>query len=87
MNDVIKVELISSSGCKRCEHARGELKAIAREVAEDKLVWRDVDVLDELDYAVGLGVLTLPSVAINGKLAFASLPTVEQLRAELAKYL
>lgn len=87
MNNVIKLELISSSGCKKCEHARGELRAIAREVAEDRLVWREVNVLDELDYAVGLGVLTLPSVAINGKLAFAGLPTAEQLRAELAKYL
>jgi hypothetical protein len=44
-------------------------------------------VLDELDYAVSLGVLTLPAMAVNGKLAFPLLPTPEQLRTEIVRHL
>ena len=83
---MITVELISSSGCKRCAAARDELRAAAAEVARDNLKWRDVNVLDELDYAVSLGVLTLPALAVNGKLVFTSLPTPRELKAELMKY-
>jgi hypothetical protein len=38
-----------------------------------------------LDYAVEVGVLTLPSIAIDGEVVFASLPTCRQLRGELVK--
>jgi len=44
------------------------------------VTWRDVNVLEELDYAVQLGVLTPPSMAIDGELVFAKLPTRAQLR-------
>jgi len=47
--------------------------------------WREVNVLDDLDRAVDLGVLTLPALAIDGKLAFTALPTAEQLVAELRR--
>ena len=84
---MITVELISSSGCKRCAETREELRAAAAEIARDNLQWRDVNVLDELDYAVSLGVLTLPALAVNGKLVFTSLPTPQQLQAEIMKYM
>jgi len=84
---MIKLELISSAGCKKCATARNELKAAAEDFAQGEVEWRDVNVLDELDYAVSLGVLTLPAVAINGTLVFTSLPTPERLRAELAKHI
>ncbi len=47
--------------------------------------WREIDPVEELDYAVELGVLTLPAVAIDGKLVFSSLPTAEQLVAAVRK--
>jgi thioredoxin 1 len=84
---VLKIELISASGCRKCAQAREELKAVATEVAEGRLRWRDVNVLDELDYAVSLGILTLPAMTVNGKLAFPSLPTPEQLRTEIVRHL
>jgi hypothetical protein len=49
------------------------------------LDWRELNVLDELDYAVQLGVLTLPAVAIDGELVFTSLPTRRQLLAALSE--
>lgn len=79
-----KVELFHAPGCAACDAARGALKAAALEEAAD-LVWRDVDVLDELDHAVELGVLTLPAIAIDGQLVFASLPTPAELRSAVAR--
>lgn len=49
--------------------------------------WRDVNLLDELDYAVALGVLTPPSLAIDGELVFAKLPSAAQLREALVRRL
>ena len=60
-----RLELFHAAGCAACDAARGALKAAALEEDAD-LGWRDVDVLDELDHAVELGVLTLPAIAIDG---------------------
>jgi hypothetical protein len=47
------------------------------------LEWRELNVLDDLDHAVGLGVMTLPSIVVDGELVFTSMPTVTQLRDAL----
>lgn len=80
----VKIEVIAAPGCRKCAGAQGELRAIAVSVlGEDRLVWRAVNVLEALDYAVSLGVLSMPAIAVNGKLEFSSLPTVEQFRTRL----
>jgi predicted thioredoxin/glutaredoxin len=42
-------------------------------------------VLDEMDYAVDHGVLSLPAIVVDGELVFSSLPTPQQLRAALTR--
>jgi len=44
-------------------------------------------VLDDLDYAVSLGVLATPSIVIDGVLTFTGLPSLRKLRAELEQRL
>lgn len=78
----MKVELFYSPGCHECAAAQASLKAAAQE-ANARVEWRELNVLDELDYAVELGVLTLPAIAIDGELVFSSLPTPQQLRKVL----
>lgn len=78
----MKIELFHAPGCSRCAAARESLKAAA-EAAVTGLEWREVDVLDEMDYAVERGVLSLPAVVIDGELVFSTLPTPQQLRAAL----
>lgn len=80
----MKVELFYTPGCEKCADSKDALRATATEVIPD-IVWRELNVLDEIDYAVEVGVLTLPSIAIEGELAFSSLPTCRQLRRELVK--
>lgn len=48
---------------------------------------RVVDIVEEIDYAVSMGVLSTPSIAVNERLIFASVPTKRQLKRELEKHL
>lgn len=83
---IVKIEVIAAPGCKKCANAQRELRAIAASVlGEGRLVWREVNALEELAYAVSLGVLTMPAIAVNGELTFPSLPTPEQFRAALLR--
>ena len=84
----MKVELFFSPGCQKCAAAREGLREAA-EQAIPGLQWRELNVLEELDYAVELGVLTLPAMAIDRELVYSSLPTpaelVKALRARQPK--
>lgn len=79
----IKVEVFSSPGCGKCTHAKAALKRIAEELGGEHVQWREVDILSEIEYAVQLGVLSTPAIAIDGKLEFTSLPSSQKLRARL----
>lgn len=83
----ILVEVFSAPGCAKCAAAREALKAVAESLGRDAVTWRDLNVLEEMDHAVELGVMSPPSIAIDGALVFPKLPTPEKLRAELLKRL
>lgn len=74
----MKIDLFYARGCDKCAASRESLKVAAERVAPE-LEWRELDVLENMDYAVDLGVLTLPAMAIDGVLAFPALPSVKQL--------
>ena len=80
----MRLELFFTPGCIECATARSTLKAVAQETVEG-LEWLELNVLDELDYAVELGVLTIPAIAVDGKLLFSGLPTSNQLREALTR--
>lgn len=80
----MKVELFQSAGCKRCAAARDVLKALAERTVPG-VEWRIVDAAVEVDYAVAVGVMSLPAVAVDGQLVFSSLPTSDQLSRELLR--
>ena len=79
----IQVEVFSSPGCNRCGQVFDILQTITRELGADRIEWRKVNVLDELDYAVELGVLSMPAIAIDGELVFKSHPSAGKLREAL----
>ena len=84
---MIKVEVFSSPGCGKCAQAKAVLRTVAEELGPDKVAWREANILEELDYAVALGVMSSPAVAIDGQLVFSSLPSAGKLRAELIRRL
>lgn len=80
----MKVELFHAPGCSKCAAAREDLKATAIAAGPD-VEWREVNVLDEMEYAVERGVLALPAMVIDGELVFSALPSPQQLRAALLR--
>lgn len=83
----IKVEVFSSPGCGKCGQAKDVLRKLAEEIGGGLIEWREVNVLEELDYAVNLGVLSTPAIVIDGELTFTGLPSVRKLRSELDRRL
>ena len=81
----MRLDLFTVTNCPRCTQAVRVLQRVSRSIGPDQLEWRVVDVLDEIDYAVSLGVLATPAIAIDGKLVFTSLPPEKKLRKELMK--
>lgn len=79
-NSVIMIEVFATPHCRRCQGATQLVHAVAQELANDTLQWREVNVIEEIDYAVRLGVIATPAIAINGKLVFTSLPSKKKLK-------
>ncbi|MEW5707508.1 glutaredoxin domain-containing protein [Pelomicrobium sp. G1] len=84
---MIKVEVFTTPGCDKCARARETLKSIAEGFGRDKVSWREVDVLEEMDYAVELGVTSPPAIAIDGALVFPVLPSAQRFGRELRERL
>ncbi len=79
----IQVEVFSSPGCSRFGQVFDMLQTITQEFGAERIEWREVNVLEELDYAVELGVLSMPAIAIDGELVFRSHPSADKLRDAL----
>ncbi len=81
----LKVEIFSSPGCTKCLQAKEYLLQFMQHYGEAIVHVSELNVIDNLDYAVQLGVLTTPAIAINGKLCFTGLPSLKQLQTHLEK--
>lgn len=79
----MKVEVFYADGCGNCIAARRELKEAVLAAFPIGADWSEIDIVKNIDYAVDLGVLTVPAVAIDGALVFARLPTAAQILSEL----
>lgn len=74
----MKVELFHAPGCEKCAATRTVLREAAQRTVPG-VEWREVDVTQEIDYAVELGVLSTPALAIDRELVFAALPSTAEL--------
>lgn len=79
----LELELFSAPGCTKCGHAKHVLKALADSMGGEVIHWREVNILEEIERAVALGVMSTPAIAINGELVFAQLPSAARLKAAL----
>jgi len=82
----IVIEIFESPGCQNCGKATDLLKHIIQKYSLENVQWHKVSVLDEIDYAVEMGILATPAIAINGQLVFTSLPSEEKFYQEIMKY-
>jgi len=75
----VQLELFTANICSRCDDARHMLRGIVAELDNDRLELDYIDVVERFDYAVEIGVLVTPALAVNGNLVFCPLPEREQL--------
>lgn len=83
----LKVEVFSAPGCNKCRKAFQLTQQVLTELAIEPFDLRQVNIVDELDYAVDLGVLATPSIAINGVLVFTGMPGEAALREAIQSQL
>jgi thioredoxin 1 len=83
----INVECFVVPGCPNCAGAQASLREVVSEFAPAQVQWREVDIIEEMDYAIDLGVVGASALAIDGELIFPKLPKPEALRRELRKRL
>lgn len=82
------IEIFTAPGCSKCSKAKIRIEKLLKEMsAVEHFTVREVNIVEELDYAVSLSILTTPSIAINGELLYASLPAKSVLRETLERYL
>jgi len=50
------------------------MTGLVQELDDDQVRLDFIDVVENIDHAVAMGVLVTPALAVNGKLVFAPLP-------------
>ena len=83
----ILIEVFAAPGCSKCAQKRHALRAITEELGADRFGWHDIDLLENIERAVELGVMSPLSLGFDAELVFPALLTPERLRAELARRL
>ncbi len=73
----VLLEVVDSPGCAKCRGAKEIAKKVARSMEGVEL--RELSVLEHGERIVELGILTTPAIAINGRVAFTSIPKEEEL--------
>ncbi|MCU6435253.1 glutaredoxin [Undibacterium sp. Jales W-56] len=83
---MIDIDVFVLPGCERCLSGLGALEQVVRSFGPDNCKWEERNLLENIDRAVQIGILSAPAIAVGGRLAFSSLPSPQQLHAELVKY-
>lgn len=80
MPNLIFVEVLTASGCGRCQKTKTLAKEVIADLNDSRVSYREINVVEEIDYAVRLGVMSTPAIALNGELVFAAPPSKAKLR-------
>ena len=83
----VDIEVFTSSICSRCQRAGLMVEELLEEEGFEDITWREVDVVEEIDYAVALAILFTPAIAIGGKRVFSTLPSKQKLRSAIQHHL
>lgn len=80
----VLMEVLTASGCGRCQQTKTLAREVIAQIEENDegvdIQYREINVVEEIDYAVKLGVMSIPAIAINGELVFPAPPSATKLR-------
>ncbi len=83
----VNIEIFCAPNCNRCGRAAILVQEVINDIGDNSIHWRQVDVVEEIDYAVSLGIRATPAIIINGILVFTASPAKQVLRKEIEKQL
>ncbi len=78
----VYVEEFMSPGCTGCPAARQMLKELSEEL-EGEMTVEEVDITVDTTRAAEYGIMSVPSIVINGVLKFTGVPKKEELKKAL----
>lgn len=79
----LKIEVFSAPGCNKCGKTFQLVEKVLMKFDESvsaSIEYRLVNIVDELDYAVAIGLVATPGIAINGQLVFTGMPGETAIR-------
>lgn len=83
----VVVEVLTASGCSGCQKAKALARNVIAMFDDERIQYREINVVEEIDYAVRLGVTSTPAIALNGKLTFPAIPSKTGLRRAIQQCL
>ncbi len=83
----VKVELFTADFCSRCRSARTALVRAIEDLGQERFELRLLDVVEEIDHAVEVGVRATPAITVDGELVHPARPTVDKFRVILRDHL
>ena len=81
-----RVELFFTAGCEKCAEARDSLREAAQ-AASGVVDWKEVDIAQDPNRAVDVGVIATPAIAIDGELVFSRMPTASELARAIERHI
>ena len=85
LNQIVVVDVLTASVCGRCQKAKSLVKDVIGEFNPEYIRYREINVVEEIDYAVSLGILRTPAIALDYELVFAALPSKAHLRQAICE--
>jgi thioredoxin 1 len=77
----VSVEFFFAGGCSKTAEARDALREAAQSTRGAE--WNEIDIAQNPNRAVDVGVVSTPAVAIDGELVFKAMPTASELRTAI----
>jgi len=76
----INIKIFCAPNCNRCGRAVELVQDVIKDIGINTIHWRKINVIDEIDYAVSLGIHATPSIVINENLVFTASPNKQTLK-------
>lgn len=80
----VKVEVFTSQGCPHCPGALAVVQKVKDELG-DEIEFEHMDVNENMDKVREYGLMSVPTVVIDGKVEFIGAPTEEELKRKIKK--
>ena len=81
------IDVFTASGCHRCQSAKDLAQSASTQFGIERVEWQELGVVDNIDYAVQLKLLSAPALVINGEKIFTSIPSQPVFFDAIKEYL